>query len=199
MVVVGLTGGIASGKSLAAKQFRELGAKIIDADKIVSALYKKQRVRRLLSKNFGKEILTKAGKINREKLAQIVFSNRAELRKLNRLVHPLVFLEINNQLSALKKKNQRLIVVVVPLLFESRKALPLLKKTVVVYCSKEQQLQRLRERNLSRREALARISAQIPLSQKVKMADFAIDNSGSAARTRKLTEKVFKEILGNAP
>ncbi|HIH16707.1 MAG TPA: dephospho-CoA kinase [Candidatus Diapherotrites archaeon] len=196
MLVVGLTSSIGCGKSTVAGFFRELGAKVIDADAIVSRLYREDiALKKRLLAHFGSGILCKGG-IDRKALAAIVFNDRSQLEALNALVHPVVLAEIKAGLASTCGKP--LVVLDVPLLVEST-VVRLIDCLVVVKCSPSQQLERVMHHlNLSREEALKRISAQLPLREKLKLADYLIDNSGSLKDTRKQVEFLFNRFLGEA-
>src|SRR3989338_5839539 len=118
--IVAVTGSFGSGKTTVGKMFELLGCPFISADKIVSVLYKKKQVKKLLEKNFGKQIFSKKGRLNKKALAGLVFSDKKLLQKLNSLMHPLVFLEMEKKLRALLRQGKKVSVVEVPLLFESR-------------------------------------------------------------------------------
>lgn len=188
MKTVVLTGGIACGKTTAGKMFEGLGYVFLSADKIVEELYGQKKVQRLLAKNFGNEIV-KNGRVQRKILGKIVFSDKKKLAKLNSLVHPLVFSEIKKLLSRFKKTN-KIVIVEVPLFFESKsKIRP--DFVVAVKCSKKRQVERLEKKGLSRKEALARINSQLPAKEKAKKADFVINNSNGKKGLERQVGKFF--------
>ncbi len=192
MLVIGLTSSVACGKSTVAGFFKEFGAKIIDADAIVHRLYKEDTaLRKRLLAHFGTGILSNRD-IDRKALASIVFNDRKELETLNALVHPAVLAEIKAEIQATRKQ---LVILDVPLLVESA-ARHQVDKLVVVKCSPTQQLERVMHRfGLSRDEALKRVSAQMPLREKIKLADYVIDNSGSLRSTKQQVEQLFERLL----
>lgn len=194
MVVLGLTGGIASGKSSALKHFRKLGAATIDADEIVFEIYEKNYAKEMIALYFGKEVISK-NKINRKALATKVFGNRNLLKQLNALVHPLVSMELSKGISRLRKKHgkKKLIVVEAALLFEARTE-KMYDKVAVVYCPRKIQLQRLLKQGYSRKDADLRIRSQMPLSMKAKKADFVIRNEGSLKELRNNVEALFSKL-----
>ena len=193
MKVIGLTGSIGGGKTTVAAMFKKLGAAVIDADKIVSELYKKNFFIKIkLVESFGEEILDRNNKINRKNLAAIAFSSPQKLKKLNRIVHPYVFAEIKRRI---KEKKKGIVIVDVPLLIESgmEKAVDVV---VVVKANKAVQMRRLKRNGYSAEEAKQRIASQMQLSEKIKLADHVIDNSSTKAKTKKKVQKVYKKLTG---
>lgn len=196
MLVVGLTSGIGCGKTTVAGMFRRLGAKTIDADMLVSELYRSPAVRKMLSSEFGREIISPSGGINRRKLAEIAFSCGKNLKKLNSMVHPFVIKKIRQKIREQRRAGAALVVVDVPLLFESGLE-GMFGSIIVVKTNQRNQMQRLLARGFSRREAILRINAQKPLREKIKFADFVIDNNHSPAETRKQAREVFRRLMQN--
>lgn len=193
--IIGLTGGIATGKSTVSAIFQEHGIPVVDADRIAHQLMKKDtEVYRDLVEAFGPEILGPSGEIAREKLGRIVFYDDTQLARLNRIVHPAVKRVMLEQVKQLQSDGSNIIVLDVPLLFESGFD-TLCDCTVVVYTEETIQLERLMKRNgISREEALARINAQMPLKEKVKRADVVIDNSFTLEKTKKQVEDLIKRL-----
>lgn len=194
MVLIVLTGFFGSGKTTVSKAFQSLGAYVLDSDKIVAGLYRKKSVQKRLAKEFGSGIVVR-GKVNRHLLAEKVFSNKQELKKLNRLVHPLVFSEIRKKEKKLSKK--QIVVVDVPLFFESRARNKIVPDFVVLaFASRKKILERLRKKGFSKRDILVRMKAQLPPSKKKKLSDFVIDNSKSVEHTRMQVKKIFEQLSG---
>ena len=196
MLIVGLTGGYASGKSTVAKLFVELGGVLIDADKLAREVVKpdKQAWFEIVA-HFGKGILLKNGEIDRKALGEIVFGSDAEREKLNAIVHPRV---LDEELKAIEEIKGRgldaILILSVPLLIESGHYRQC-DKIVVVTVDRDTQIKRLMERDgFSREESLRRISAQMPLSEKVQYADYVIDNSGSKEETELQVREVFRRL-----
>ena len=196
MLKVGLTGGYASGKSTVAKMFVELGATLIDADKLAREVVKpdKQAWFEIVA-HFGKGILLKNREIDRKALGEIVFGSDAERERLNAIVHPRV---LDEELKAIEEIKGRgldaILILSVPLLIESGHYRQC-DKIVVVTVDRDTQIKRLMERDgFSREKAIRRISAQMPLSEKVTYADFVIDNSGSIQETEFQVKEVFKKL-----
>ena len=196
MLLVGLTGGIATGKSLVSEILRGLGAYIIDADKIAREVVEPQKPAWLeIVEFFGKDIINKDKTINRKRLGEIVFNNPVKKRKLEEIVHPRVIEEENRMVKEyLKIKPDGIVIIDAALLIEagSHKRVD---KLIVVYSDKETQTKRLIERDgLSRHDAEKRIAAQMSLDKKVKMADFIIDNSKGIEGTRRQTIDIFNKL-----
>lgn len=171
-IVVGLTGGIASGKSTVSAIFREMNIPVIDADQIAKEVVQNGRVAySKIVEAFGKEILQEDLEINRAALGQIIFHNEQERQKLNSIVHPEVRSEMLKQKEQLIAEQYQLVVLDIPLLFES-KLTYLVDQVIVVHVNELVQLERLQKRNnLSKEDALARIKSQLPLTEKAKMAE----------------------------
>lgn len=181
-LVVGLTGGIASGKSTVAELFRKQGIPVIDADAISRALVRaKTPVGKRVVRHFGKRILDAKGEIDRRALADIIFNDEGERRTLEAIVHPPVMAAMRSQ--ALKYRGHPLVILDIPLLFETHQHV-LMDATIVVTVPRATQIQRMRTRDkLSISEAKSRLAAQWPLSQKTRMADMVINNNGPRAAT----------------
>ena len=196
MLLVGLTGGIATGKSLVSEILRGLGAYIIDADKIAREVVEPQKPAWLeIVEFFGKDIVNKDRTINRKRLGEIVFNDPLKKRKLEEIVHPRVIEEENRMLKEyLKIKPDGIVIIDAALLIEagSHKRVD---KLIVVYADKETQTKRLMERDgLSRTDAEKKIASQLPLDKKVKMADFVIDNSKGIEETQRQTIDIFNKL-----
>ncbi|WP_297991200.1 dephospho-CoA kinase [Anoxybacillus sp.] len=186
MLTIGLTGGIASGKSTVAAMFRDLHIPVIDADEIA------HRVTAVdgeaygpIVETFGRDILDANGAIDRRKLGAIVFSDEQKRNELNAIVHPLVRKHMLQQKEQYAKQAKKAVVLDIPLLFES-KLEHLVDRILVVYVDEQTQLRRLCERNgFSVEEAWARMKAQMPLEEKRKKADAIIDNNGTIEETKR--------------
>ena len=196
MILVGLTGGIASGKSLVAKLLKDLGAYIIDADEISHEVIQPGTpAYREILQQFGKEILQEDGTIDRPKLGRLVFSDSARRSILEGIIHPRVFTEEEvRQRQIAQRDPEAVIIFDAPLLFESR-AHELMDRVIVVYADRRTQLKRLKERDhLEPEEAKRRIAAQLPLSDKKQYADYVIDGTASPQEVAKQTEAIYQEL-----
>ena len=196
MIVAGLTGGIASGKSTVSALFEAAGAIIIDADEIAHEVVKSGLPAwRDIIDNFGREILDPGGEIDRARLADIVFNSESAKLELNRIVHPHVAREISKRLERIAIDFPEAIVILdIPLLFEAdlEKGLA---EVIVVYAPEATQIQRLKKRDqLTDKEALARIKSQMPIEEKKSRATIIIDNSLDHESTRKQAQQVFRRL-----
>lgn len=185
VLTIGLTGGIASGKSTVAAMFRELHIPVIDADEIAHRVTAVDgEAYKPIIETFGRDILDTNGAIDRRKLGTIVFGDEQKRKQLNAIVHPLVRKHMLLQKEQYMKQAKKAIVLDIPLLFES-KLEHLVDRILVVYVDEQIQLRRLCERNgFSFEEAWARIKAQMPLEEKRKKADAVIDNNGTIEETK---------------
>jgi len=199
MIIAGLTGTIGTGKSAVSNMFRELGAFIIDADKLSHEVVEPgKKAWKEIIDNFGREVLNDDQTINRQKLADIVFSNKEKLQILNSIVHPAVLAEDARLVEEQRGKNpQGLVINDIPLLFELGPELmsQLADIIIVVYCSPEVQLKRLIDRGMTEADALNRIKSQIPIQEKVKSADFVINNDGTPEETRQQVRQIYNTLM----
>ena len=200
MLIVGLTGGIASGKSLVAKVFRDLGAHIIDADKIVHELLEPgQQAWKEVVEYFGPEVVLPDETIDRRKLGEIVFNHGEKRAWLNQCLHPKVFAAYTASVQRLSARAPRAIIVLDAALLIETGYHKNMDRVVVVYADQEQQMERLTSRDrFSREQALARIRSQMPLSEKRKHADYVIENTGTREETERQAREVFEKLQQEA-
>jgi dephospho-CoA kinase len=193
MLIVGLTGGIASGKSLVTGIFKNLGAHIIDADRIVRELLEPgQDAWKEVSEYFGDDIMMPDRGIDRRKLGQIVFSDPAKRAWLNQCLHPRVFEAYAAQVKRLCARTPDAIVVFDAALLMETGFHKKMDKTVLVYAHSDQQLTRLMDRDhFTHEQALARIQSQMPLSEKRRYADYVIENTGTRDEAERRAREVF--------
>lgn len=198
--IIGLTGGIATGKSIVSSVFRELGAIILDADVIARlVVLPHQPAWRDILEFFGPQVVNEDQSLNRAKIGEIVYNNPDSLKELNRFTHPRIMQYYNDELRRIKIEQPDAIVILeVPLLYETNMD-KLCQQVVVVYVDRETQIKRLMKRdNMSYADAVKRVDAQIPMAEKVRRADFVIDNRGSVQETKEKAAKYYNEILTGA-
>jgi dephospho-CoA kinase len=201
MVIAGLTGGIATGKSTVAEFLRQGGAVIVDADRIAHDVVRRHLPAwRKIVARFGTEILQENEEIDREKLGRIIFHDARRKAELNRIVHPFVFQAMAAEVNAIQRADPAAVVIQdIPLLFESGMHRRL-QRIIVVYVPEHVQFARLMQRNhLSEADAMARIRSQMSIEEKKKMADILIDNSGTPEETRLRSLEVYALLKQGAP
>jgi dephospho-CoA kinase len=200
MFIVGLTGGIASGKSLVARVFKDLGAHVIDADRIVHELLEPdQQAFREVIDHFGNNIRLPNGGIDRRKLGEIIFNDPAQRAWLNSCLHPRVFNAYTAQVQHLQSRQPDTLVIFDAALLIETGYHRNMDRIVVVYAEQEQQIERLvlREK-FTREQALVRISSQMPLAEKRAHADYVIDNTGARKDTEVQARSVFRKLKQDA-
>ncbi len=196
MILVGLTGGVATGKSTVAKMFKQCGAVVIDADQLAHEVVKPGKPAwREIVKTFGKTLLNPDRTLNRRELGALVFGNRIKLRQLERIIHPHVAREQARLTKQAAKKDPHAVVIYdVPLLFEAgidKRA----DHTIVVTADRDTQIARLKKRNgFSRAEAIRRIRSQMPLAKKIQRADHALNGTVPHPSLRKQVGQLFKSL-----
>lgn len=200
MITIGITGGYATGKTLVAGMFKRLGAKVLFADRIAHRLMRPNTpVWKDVVGYFGQDILKKNGWIDRDKLARVIFADPKKRAILNKMVHPVVIEELKRLIQERHTTRRNSVLVVeIPLLFEVGLA-GWFTKTVVVTCKRDVQYIRAERRDkISRKEILQRVKSQWPLTKKERMADFVIDNSGSAEETMWQVKRIWEELMDAA-
>jgi dephospho-CoA kinase len=208
MLKVGLTGGIASGKSLVGEMLVGLGAHLVQADRIAHALMQPgEGVYNEVVRHFGREILNPDGSINRAKLAEAAFGpagdgeGNAESRvvELNRIVHPAVLSGQDDWMHAIGLQDSRAIAIVEAALIVEAGARDRFDRLIVVTCGEEQRIARFAVRQklgyeAAQAEVVRRMAAQLPDSEKIKVADYVIDNSGPINHTREQVQHVWQQL-----
>jgi len=198
---IAVTGGIGSGKSVVAKEFNELGVRVIDTDSLVHQLYQhdKQLIREIATL-FGNIVIDENGTVNRVNLGKLVFNDKNSLERLNKLVHPKVKSVMNNQIELMSKTGfTGFVIALVPLLIEAGMADDF-DVVIVVTADEETRVQRVIKRDdLTGNEVKVRIKSQIKDKQRVKFADYIIDNNGSLAETKNQVKKIYNNINKNNP
>lgn len=191
---IGLTGGIASGKSTVSRMLRERGTLIVDADQISREIVMPgSPVLQKIADEFGQEVLLESGELNRKKLGSIIFSDEEKRLKLNAIMHPPIRAEMLRRIRQYEAEYpDKLIVADIPLLYESNLQ-HMFSEVVVVYVPLPVQIARLMERDgLTKSQALERIRSQMPLEDKRRLADVVIDNSGSLEETAKQLDQYLE-------
>ena len=197
MLIVALTGGIASGKSVVADVLKELGCYINHADKIAHQLMEPgQFAWEKIVSHFGKDILNKNNTINRSKLGTVVFSEEKERLFLNRIIHPLVFKRQKNIIQNLQEKGQYKIFISEAALTIEANLADFFDKIIVVYCKQEIQIKRLIKRDeISKTEAIKKMKSQLTPEKKLKHADYIVDTSGIIESTVEQTERIYRNLI----
>ncbi|XP_049885960.1 dephospho-CoA kinase domain-containing protein [Pectinophora gossypiella] len=194
MFIVGLTGGLATGKSTVLSIFRDNGVAVIDADEVARKILEPgTKAWKEVREYFGEEVLLPDGKINRISLGEIVFDDIEKRRRLNSITHPRIQSAMMKMAMSYFFSGHRYIVMEVPLLFETGKMLTFMHKIITVVCEDHQQLERLCKRSeFTEVVAKKRINCQMPLKHKVANSHFVIDNSGDMDNTRLQTESIIR-------
>jgi Dephospho-CoA kinase (EC 2.7.1.24) len=193
-LIIGLTGGIASGKSTVANMLRDKNIPIVDADVVAREVVEigTDTYKKLVSE-FGEKILNDDKTLNRPMLGSIIFQDQEKLEKLNSIMHPSIRTSMKEKTKKYIETGHDVVVMDIPLLFES-KLTYLVDKTLLVYVTEKTQLKRLMERNdLSEKEATDRIQSQMPLTEKVKLSHAVIDNNGSLTKTEQQLNQILDE------
>ncbi len=194
-LLVGLTGGIGCGKTEVARMFKELGAKIIDADAIGKKVVEKNAGVRIAIKNiFGSQFMNSDGKLKRKELGSFVFADEKQKKKLNDIVHPHLLIRIKKEVASAKRENREIIVVDAALIYEAGLE-KIFDLVIAVYAELKQRIARIQKRdNLPDQEILNRIQSQMPLDEKVKRADRVVTNDGTLAELRSQVETLFQSL-----
>lgn len=202
MRIIGLTGGIASGKSTVSGELSRLGAKIIDADKTAWQLAEPhQPIWQAYHDRYGEDVINEDGSLNRQAVAVRVFADKSELEWMNSMAHPIIRREMFRQIDQLRAAEtpgeNTVIILDIPLLFEGgweKHA----DETWLVYTSEKNQIKRLKERNgIDEKEARRRISAQMPLAEKMKLADFLIPNNETQDVLREKVHTLWQQRIAS--
>ncbi|MGD8188447.1 dephospho-CoA kinase [Brevibacillus ginsengisoli] len=194
-MIIGLTGGIATGKSTVSSLFKEHHIPVIDADLIAREVVEPGKpAYEQIVQYFGQEILHWDGQLDRKKLGDIVFSDDEKRHVLNTIVHPQIRKEMVERASDAGKAGNKLVVMDIPLLFESRLQY-MVDRIVLVYVPSDVQLARLIERDeVDEQQAMKRIRAQFPIETKKAEATYLIDNSGSREQTREQVDRLLATL-----
>jgi len=199
MKVIGLTGGIASGKSTVSGILKSLGALIIDADKVAREVVEPgQRALKEIVKEFGRDVLKEDGTLDRKLLGKIVFSQKSSLEKLNKITHPEICRIIKERIDDAKRAQLYDVVIVdAAILLESGMD-KLVDEVWLVYVDRAIQMKRLMERdNITKSEAEDRINSQMPIEEKLKRSHRVIDNRGHIEETKAQVMRLWDRIMNN--
>lgn len=205
MIVIGLTGGILTGKSTVSGILENLGAVIIDADKVGHEAYRPHtETWEQIVSAFGKQVLKPDGEIDRRKLAEKVFKDPSALQKLNRITHPRMFQMMKDRVERLRQENKTEVVVLEAAVLIEADWLPLVDRVWVTVAPEETVIQRLVNRSaLTEEQARARIQSQLSMAERVKYADVVIDTNCTLAEVKSRVEQLWhdlqKELAGNVP
>ena len=194
MKVLGLTGGIGSGKSMVLSMFANLGAEVIDADHLAREVVEPgQPALEEIATAFGRDMLMPDGRLDRGKLARIIFADPVARARLNAITHPRIRERMATEM-ALRGSRPGLLIIDIPLLYENDRS-DTVESVIVVWVDAKTQLRRLTERDgLTPDEARQRIAAQMPLDEKRARADLVVDNSGSRENTRRQVEVIYRRF-----
>lgn len=193
-MIIGLTGGIASGKSFIAKELEKKGFPVIDADKVAREVVEPgEEAFKKIVKTFGKEVVAEDGTLLRKKLGEIIFSDEEKREMLNNIVHPAIRERMLHKKEQLEKEGAEVIVLDIPLLIEN-KSFHVVDKVLLVYVDEDVQKKRLMERDKRGEEdANNRITSQMPLKEKRAYADAIIDNNGTKEESIRQLDEILKK------
>ena len=194
MKIVGLTGGISSGKSTVSSYLKQLKIPVIDADEVARKVVEpNSQGARKIRKTFSSDVFEEDGSLNRQKLGSLIFSNAENRQKLDDLLQPLIKIMILDEIEEYRQKGENMIVLDLPLLFEKQYE-ELCEEIIVVYIPKELQLERLMKRNqYTKQEALSRIDSQLSIEEKRKRATVLFDNQGTVQQLYQQVEQWLVE------
>ncbi len=191
MIIIGLTGNYGMGKSTVARMFGDLGAVVIDTDDIVRELLKDSAVIYEIKKAFGEDIIQKT-EINKKLLAEIVFEHPNLRISLENILHPRVFMKIDEEIAKITDTSA-IVIIEAPVIFE-RGYQNRFDKIITVYASEEIAINRLKEKGISEEDARKRLKSQFPIEMKISKSDFAIDNSRDLENTRRQVEEICSRL-----
>jgi dephospho-CoA kinase len=193
MFLVALTGNYGMGKSTVLSMFKDLGVATVDTDKLVESLFIEKKVLVKIKKLLSDRVFYKNGNLNKKKVAEIVFKDASLRYSLEDILHPLVFERIKDFTNKINVSD-RLLIIAVPLVYE-RGYENRFDRTIVVYTKEEVALNRLKKNGIPKKDALLRLKAQLPIENKMKKADFLIDNNSTLKETVAQVKKIYKKLM----
>lgn len=197
MLIIGLTGNIGCGKSSLSKIFMDKGIDVVDADIVSRQIFEDEELLQTVFEKFGPSIKNNDGSLNRKALGNIVFNDDEKLIELNNITHPRIKEKIFNQIRNLEEQGKPIVILDGALLVETG-YLDDVDKLIVVTCDEEIQIERIKKRdNCTKLEALSRIKSQMSQVEKVKYADYTIDNSGTIEELKNKAYKFMSYIKEN--
>lgn len=192
-MILGLTGGIGTGKSTVAKMLREKNIPVVDTDSISKEIIEYPEIIEKIKAEISSKIFNNENKLDRKKLSEIVFENKEKLKKLNEIMHPVILKKMWDEVEKLKK-DYKIIVVDIPLLFEINMEKEV-DKVLLIYSSKEIQIKRIMNRDgRTREEAIKIINSQMPLYKKREKSDYIIQNNDSLEKLEKNLDKIVQKL-----
>jgi len=196
MLLFGVTGGIGSGKTAVCNFLKEKKVPIIEADPLAKELSNHSpEIRRALVTEFGENVYLESGSLNKELLSQLVFSDAGTRERINQIIHPPVFKAILDQVNQFKQKNQSLVGVEAALIYESKME-RILNEVVVVTAPMEKRIDWIQSRDgFSQEEILKRINSQMPLEEKIKHADYVIENDGALSDLAEKADELYNWLF----
>jgi dephospho-CoA kinase len=195
-MIIGLTGNYGMGKSSVLSMFRELGAAVLDSDEMVRELLCEKEVIRKISEILGERVENNDGTLDKAAVAEMIFNSLELRKKIEAFLHPMVLDRVDREVRKLKGK-KRLVIVEVPLLFEGEYQCRF-DRTITVYATQKEAVERLARAGVSRRNALKRMKVQMPISLKKKKADYLIDNGKTKQHARKQVEKLYRKLINES-
>jgi len=193
MFLVALTGNYGMGKSTVLSMFKDLGVATVDTDKLVESLFIEKKVLVKIKKLLGDRVFYKNGNLDKKKVAEIVFKDASLRYSLEDILHPLVFERIKDFTTKISVSD-RLLIIAVPLVYE-RGYENRFDRTIVVYTKEKVALDRLKKNGVLKKDALLRLKAQLPIEDKMKKADFLIDNNSTLKETVSQVKRIYKKLM----
>ena len=196
MLLVALTGNYGMGKSTVLSLFRKFGVSTLDADKIVESLLRKKEILKKIRHLMGDTVFNKNGSLDKKLVAEVIFKKAPLRRSIEDLLHPFVFKKIKDFVEKMNA-NDKILIIAAPLVYE-RGYENRFDRTIVVNTTEETALTRLDMKGVPKKDALLRLKAQLPITEKIKRADFLIDNNGTLNETKIQVQNLYKKLLKEA-